>query len=120
MEVNVKAVGKTALKVAGAACIGTGLVVAGAIIASGAAVSSIAEGFVMARKAVADILKKEEDTADEVVENAEAAREEVAAETKEAQPEEGVAAEIKEAAPEAEVTAENKGEVSEEKEAVEA
>ena len=116
MEVNVKAVGKTALKVAGAACIGTGLVVAGAIIASGAAVSSIAEGFVMARKAVADILKKEEDTADEVVENAEAAREEeVAAETKEAQPEEGVAAEIKEAAQEAEVTAENKGEVSEEK-----
>lgn len=68
MEVNARAVGKTALKVAGAACVGTGLVLAGAVIASGAAVGSVAEGFVMAKKAVADIWKKDND---EAVESAE-------------------------------------------------
>lgn len=67
MEVNAKAVGKTALKVAGAACVGTGLVLAGAVIASGAAVGSLAEGFVMAKKAVVDIFKKEDTAAEDVV-----------------------------------------------------
>lgn len=78
MEVNARAVGKTALKVAGAACVGTGLVLVGAVIASGAAVGSVAEGFVMAKKAVADIWKKDNDEA------AESAETETASKTEEA------------------------------------
>ncbi len=79
MEVNARAVGKTALKVAGAACVGTGLVLAGAVIASGAAVGSVAEGFVMAKKAVADIWKKDND------ETAESSETDTASKTEEAE-----------------------------------
>lgn len=61
MENDTKKIGKTTLKVAGAACVATGLVAAGAVIASAAAVGSIAEGFVMAKKAVKDIFEKTED-----------------------------------------------------------
>lgn len=61
MEVDVRRIGKTTLKVAGAACVVTGLVVATAVIASGAAVGSVAEGFTMGKKAIADLFKKEND-----------------------------------------------------------
>lgn len=45
----------------------TGLVAASVVIASGAAVGLIAESFVMAKDAVADILKKENNTECEMV-----------------------------------------------------
>lgn len=60
MEVNARKVGKTALKVTGAACVATGIVLAGAVIASGAAIGSIAEGFIAAKKAAVNILKKDD------------------------------------------------------------
>lgn len=60
MEIDVAKIAKTSLKVAGAACVATGVVVVGAIVASGAAVGSIAEGFKQAKRAVADIFKKDE------------------------------------------------------------
>lgn len=60
MEINVGKIAKTSLKVAGAACAAVGVVAASAIVASGAAVGSVAEGFVQAKKAANDILKKDE------------------------------------------------------------
>ncbi len=41
MEVDVRRIGKTTLKVAGIACVATGLVVASAVIASSAAVCPV-------------------------------------------------------------------------------
>ena len=60
MEINVGKIAKTSLKVAGAACAAVGVVAASAIVASGAAVGSVAEGFIQAKKAVTDILGKDE------------------------------------------------------------
>lgn len=60
MEIDVAKIAKTSLKVAGAACVATGVVVVSAIVASGAAVGSIAEGFKQAKKAVSDIWGKDE------------------------------------------------------------
>ena len=63
---NAGSIGKKSLKVAGAACAATGIVAASALVASGAAVGAVVEGFLAARKAVSDILKKE--TSGEVLE----------------------------------------------------
>lgn len=60
MEIDVAKIAKTSLKIAGAACAAVGVVAVSAIVASGAAVGSVAEGFVQAKKAVTDILKKDE------------------------------------------------------------
>ena len=59
MKVDMKEIGTTALKVTGAACAVTGIVAAGAVIACGAAVGSMAEGFAMARRAAVSIWKRE-------------------------------------------------------------
>lgn len=55
MKTDVKKMGKTTLKVVGAACAATGVVVVSAVIASGAAVSSIARGFTAAKKVITNI-----------------------------------------------------------------
>lgn len=60
MQIEAKSIGKTMLKVTGAACVATGLVVASAIIASGKAAGSVAGGFVAAKKAVEDMFNKKE------------------------------------------------------------
>lgn len=89
MEIDVAKIAKTSLKVAGAACVATGVVVVSAVVASGAAVGSVAEGFVQAKKAVTDIFKKEEKytpiVAESVEENTEEADivSEIASETTE-------------------------------------
>lgn len=59
MKVDMKEIGTTALKVTGVACATTGIVAAGAVIACGAAVGSMAEGFAMARRAAVSIWKRE-------------------------------------------------------------
>lgn len=59
-----RSIGKKTLKVAGAACAATGIMAASALVASGAAVGAVMEGFMAARKAVADILKKEAEVYD--------------------------------------------------------
>lgn len=68
MGADVKKIGKTTLRVAGAACVATGIVAASAVIASGVAVGSIAEGFKAAKKAVADMFHS---PTDEIIEVAE-------------------------------------------------
>ena len=60
MEIDVAKIAKTSLKVAGAACAAVGVVAVSAIVASGAAVGSVAEGFKQAGNAVTDILGKDE------------------------------------------------------------
>ena len=62
---NAGSIGKKSLKVAGAA---TGIVAASALVASGAAVGAVMEGFLAARKAVIDILKKEAAASSEMLE----------------------------------------------------
>lgn len=58
MKATMKEIGATALKVTGVACVTTGIVAAGAVLACGAAVGSLAEGFVIAKKAAEDIWKR--------------------------------------------------------------
>ncbi len=65
---NAGSIGKKSLKVAGAACAATGIVAASALVASGAAVGAVMEGFLAARKAVIDILKKEAAASSEMLE----------------------------------------------------
>ena len=87
MEIDVAKITKTSLKVAGAACVATGVVVVSAVVASGAAVGSIAEGFKQAKKAVFDIWGKDDkcttvaEVAAKDVENAEVVISEVVEDT---------------------------------------
>ena len=59
MEAKVQSAGKRVLKIAGAACFATGVVVISAVVASGAAVGAVAEGFRSARNTMRRILKDE-------------------------------------------------------------
>lgn len=70
MSVTMKEIGTTALKITGVACATTGIVVAGAVLACGAAVGSMAEGFAVAKKAAVDIWqrgKKQTEESEETV-----------------------------------------------------
>lgn len=59
MEEKVQSTGKKALKIAGAACLATGVVAISAVVASGAAVGAVVEGFRSARNTMKQILKGE-------------------------------------------------------------
>lgn len=52
--------GKKAAKVLGAACLATGVVVLGAVLASGVAAGTMAQGFQSAKNTVREILRKGE------------------------------------------------------------
>lgn len=60
MEATLHITGKKAMKVLGAACLATGVVALSAVVASGAAVGAVVEGFHSAKKTMQNILKKEE------------------------------------------------------------
>lgn len=66
MSKDVKVVAKKTLKVAGALAAGAGVIAISALVASGAAVGAVAEGFKSAKKAAKKVLNENEDT--EVVE----------------------------------------------------
>ena len=59
MEAKVQSTGKKALKIAGAVCLATGVVAVSAVVASGAAVGAVVEGFRSARNTMRQILKGE-------------------------------------------------------------
>lgn len=60
MEATIHITGKRAVKVLGAVCLATGVVALSAVVAGGAAVGAVAEGFRTAKNTVQRILKKEE------------------------------------------------------------
>lgn len=60
METTIHVTGKKVAKVLGAACLATGVAALSAVIASGAAVGAVAEGFRSAKNTMQKILKKEE------------------------------------------------------------
>lgn len=60
METTIHITGKKVVKVLGAACLATGVVALSAVVASGAAVGAVAEGFRSAKNTMQKILKKEE------------------------------------------------------------
>ena len=60
MEATVQITGKKAVKVLGAACLATGVVALSAVVASGAAVGAVVEGFKSAKNTIQKILKKDE------------------------------------------------------------
>lgn len=64
MEAKVQSTGKKALKIAGAACFATGVVAVSAVVASGAAVGAVVEGFKTAKNTMKHILKDETVDAD--------------------------------------------------------
>ena len=63
MDVAVQITGKKVVKVLGAACLATGVVALSAVVASGAAVGAVAEGFKSAKNTMQKILKKGETAA---------------------------------------------------------
>lgn len=68
MDVAVQITGKKVVKVLGAACLATGVVALSAVVASGAAVGAVAEGFRSAKNTMQKILQKDETVAaDEVL-----------------------------------------------------
>lgn len=68
MEATIHITGKKAVKFLGAVCLATGVVALSAVVASGAAVGAVAEGFRSAKNTMQKILKKEETAADETPE----------------------------------------------------
>lgn len=60
MEASIHITGKKAVKILGAACLATGVVALSAVVASGAAVGAVAEGFKTAKNTMQRILSKEE------------------------------------------------------------
>lgn len=60
METTIRVTGKKVAKVLGAACLATGVAALSAVVASGAAVGAVAEGFRSAKNTMQKILKKEE------------------------------------------------------------
>lgn len=82
MDVAVQITGKKVVKVLGAACLATGVVALSAVVASGAAVGAVAEGFRSAKNTMQKILKKDETaSADEVLEKSIIATERAAEES---------------------------------------
>lgn len=66
MEINIKKIGK----LAGAVCVATGVVAVSALVASGAAVSAITEGFKAAGSTVKKIMNEQNQDEEIVVERA--------------------------------------------------
>ncbi len=60
MEATIHITGKKVLKVLGATCLATGVVAVSAVVASGAAVGAVVEGFKSAKITMQEILKKDE------------------------------------------------------------
>ena len=60
MNSNVSTITKKALKITGAAAAATGVVALSALVASGAAVGAVVEGFKAAGTTFKDVMKKEE------------------------------------------------------------
>lgn len=78
MEVAVQITGKKVAKVLGATCVATGVVALSAVVASGAAVGAVVEGFKSAKNTMQKILKNDENVAvDEVLEESTDAAEEI-------------------------------------------
>ena len=68
MEEAVQVRGKKVVKVLGAVCLATGVVALGAVVASGAAVGAVVEGFKSAKDTMQKILKNDEiAAADEIM-----------------------------------------------------
>ena len=63
MEATIHISGKKVLKVLGASCLATGVVALSAVVASGAAVGAVVEGFKSAKNTMQEILKKDENVA---------------------------------------------------------
>lgn len=68
MKATVEITGKKAAKVLGIACLATGVVALSAVIASGAAVGAVAEGFRSAKNIARKVWKKEETIEDKAIE----------------------------------------------------
>lgn len=68
MKATVEITGKKAVKVLGVACLATGVVALSAVIASGAAVGAVAEGFRSAKNIARKVWKKEETIEDNAIE----------------------------------------------------
>lgn len=68
MKATVEITGKKAVKVLGAACLATGVVALSAVIASGAAVGAVAEGFRSVKNIARKVWKKEETIEDNAIE----------------------------------------------------
>lgn len=68
MKATVEITGKKAVKVLGIACLATGIVALSAVIASGAAVGAVAEGFRSAKNTARKVWKKEETIEDNAIE----------------------------------------------------
>lgn len=60
MEAKIRISGKSIAKVAGAACLATGVVALSALVASTAAVGAVAGSFKSAKNIVKEVLKREE------------------------------------------------------------
>ncbi|MCM1182597.1 MAG: hypothetical protein NC337_04395 [Roseburia sp.] len=60
MDATVKMTGKKAAKLLGAACLATGVVALSAVVASGAAVGAVVEGFKSAKSTMRKILKNDD------------------------------------------------------------
>lgn len=76
MEATVKITGKQVMKAVGAVCLATGVVALSAVVASGAAIGAVAEGFKSAKNTMQNILKKDEAVAENTEESAEKSAEE--------------------------------------------
>ena len=84
MDVAVQITGKKVVKVLGAVCLATGVVALSSVVASGAAVGAVVEGFRSAKNTMQKILKNDENvvvdgaaeessnTAEEIIEMAKA------------------------------------------------
>lgn len=59
MEATVQRTGKRAAKIFGAVCLATGVAALSAVVASGAAVGAVAEGFRSAKNVMREMLKKD-------------------------------------------------------------
>ena len=65
MEKTIQITGKKAVRVLGAVCMATGVVAISAVVASGAAVGAVIEGFKSAKNTMQKILEKDETVVDE-------------------------------------------------------
>ena len=61
MDERVRKFGVKSAKITGALCMATGVVVLGSLVASGAAVGAVVEGFKSAKNTMKKILKEEQD-----------------------------------------------------------
>lgn len=77
MEATIHITGKKAVKVLGAVCLATGVAALSAVVASGAAVGAVTEGFRSAKITIQKILKRDETVAENEVRAAEGIHETV-------------------------------------------